>query len=82
MTLRITVEDLETGDSDTRDLRDGDYCLVVAQPCYLSNTTHYANGTAMLTIKGRSVGLASGDGVAKRQELAPEQVGISRERTS
>lgn len=51
MTLRVTVEDLETGDKGERIVADGDYILVTAEPCYLDGIQAYAK-THVLTIKG------------------------------
>ena len=54
MSLRITVVDEQTGDTETRTVADGDYALICAEPCYL----HYINsfprtGTVQLTVKQR-----------------------------
>lgn len=58
MSVTVTVKDNETGDQETLTVEDGDYLLTVVNPCYLDGVHHYANGTAVLTIKGRTVGLA------------------------
>lgn len=52
--LRITVEDLETGASSTRDIPAGDYILVTAAPCFLDGIQTYSNRTHVLTVKGRT----------------------------
>lgn len=52
MSIRVTAEDLETGDSQVQEIRD-DYCLVTAGTCFISNITAHANGTVVMTIKGR-----------------------------
>lgn len=51
MTLRITVRDLETGDTDSAEINEGDYLLICHNPCALTHaepdgTTH------VLTITG------------------------------
>ena len=51
--LRITVEDLETGDKETREMPAGEYFLLTTAPCYVAHTQTHANGTHVLTIKGR-----------------------------
>jgi hypothetical protein len=57
MTIRVIVTDVETGDTDTTEISEGDYLLVCHEPCYLHYTNAYPNGTHVLTIKGRKVGL-------------------------
>ncbi|MDQ2727543.1 MAG: hypothetical protein M3Y91_06705 [Actinomycetota bacterium] len=54
MSVRVTVEDLETGQSDSAVVKDGDYVLVVADPCHLDGVQTYKSGaTHVLTVKGR-----------------------------
>lgn len=63
MTLRITVLDIETGDSDSAEISEGDYLLICHDPCTLAHaepdgTTH------VLTITGyapreRAAGVSS-----------------------
>lgn len=57
MSLRVTVVDEQTGDTETQTVADGDYLLIVTEPCHLHYTAAYANGTHVLTIKGRKKGL-------------------------
>jgi hypothetical protein len=57
VTLRVTVTDLETGDRETTEVAEGDCLLVCHEPCYLHHTSAYANGTHVVTIKGRRAGL-------------------------
>lgn len=54
MTLRIQITDVETGDFDECEVADGDYLLVCHEPCFLDSTQAYANGTHVLTVKGRT----------------------------
>jgi len=55
MTLRVTVTDLETGDSDEAEVREGDYILICHEPCRLVRTQTYREGTAhVLTVNGRT----------------------------
>lgn len=54
MTLRVTVLDEQTGDTETQTVADGDYLLITVDPCYLHHTAAYANGTHVLTVKGRT----------------------------
>lgn len=54
MTLRVTVLDVETGETDTAEVKAGDYILVCAEPCHLHYTqVHRAGETHVLTVKGR-----------------------------
>lgn len=51
--IRVTVEDLITGETQSREIRD-DYVLVVAGSCYVEKTMAYpGTGTHVVTIKGR-----------------------------
>lgn len=54
MTLRITVTDIETGDSDEATVADGDYIVICADPCTLHHVESRGGGeTHVLTITGR-----------------------------
>lgn len=55
--IRVTAVDLETGETATKEIQPGNYVIVVATPCYVASELHYANGTTMLTLKGRDRGL-------------------------
>jgi len=50
--VKVTVTDPETGDSESTVIED-DYVLTCAGSCYLAHSQVYANGTHILTIKGR-----------------------------
>lgn len=50
--IRVTVEDLETGERESRDVAD-DFVLITAGRHYLDETARHANGTVVLTIKVR-----------------------------
>lgn len=51
MSLRVTVEDIETGQKGERIVPDGDYILITSEPCYLDGLQTYAK-THVLTVKG------------------------------
>lgn len=52
--LRITVEDLKTGESETTEIPAGEYLIICTEPCRVTNVQHYpTKGTAVLTVKGR-----------------------------
>ena len=51
MTLRVNVTDVETGDSDSATVVDGDYLLLCHDPCRLDSVQRHANGTIVLTIR-------------------------------
>lgn len=53
MSLRVTVVDIETGDSDEAVVADGDYLIICTEPCHVAHTQAHANGTHVLTVKGR-----------------------------
>ncbi len=53
-TLRVTVEDLETGEKATRDVPAGEYMMLVTAPAYVAHTNVFKNGTHVVTIKGRT----------------------------
>lgn len=64
--IRVTVEDLQSGESESTVI-DNDYVLITAGTCYRSHVNAHANGTHVLTIKGRapSPGLDPGEVVAR-----------------
>jgi hypothetical protein len=49
--LKITLEDLETGEVVTREINGDDYFLVVLGRCSPYHVTAHANGTHVITIK-------------------------------
>lgn len=52
--LKITVEDLETGDTETVNLPMGEYFIVTTEPCHVSYQQVFGGGkTVQLTIKDR-----------------------------
>lgn len=51
--IRVTVEDLATGETETEELRD-DYIIVCAGSCHVAHINSYPQkGTHVLTVKGR-----------------------------
>lgn len=51
--IRVTVEDLATGESETQEVHD-DYIIVCAGSCHVAHINTYpTKGTHVLTIKGR-----------------------------
>ncbi len=50
--FRITVEDLQTGDKGTKTVGLHDYFLLTTGDC-TSSVQAYANGTHVITVKGR-----------------------------
>lgn len=48
--IRVTVVDLATGDTETRDLTD-DYVLICAGTAEMTYVTEHANGTHQITVK-------------------------------
>jgi hypothetical protein len=50
--LRITVEDVLTGERETAEVQEGDYLLLCAAPCYVAHTQAFPkSGTHQLTVK-------------------------------
>lgn len=50
--IRVTVTDLETGESETKDIQN-DYVIVTAGACEVTNIQTYPmKGTHVLTVKG------------------------------
>jgi hypothetical protein len=53
--IRVTVEDLETGDKDVAEVEEGDYIIIAHHPCHVAHTNVFSNGrTHQVTIKGRT----------------------------
>jgi hypothetical protein len=53
MTLKVTVLDVETGDTSEATISEGDYLLTCVAPCYLAGMQAYPlKGTHILTVKG------------------------------
>ncbi len=51
--IRVTVEDLATGETESQEIRD-DYVIVCAGSCYVAHVNDYPmKGTQVLTVKGR-----------------------------
>jgi hypothetical protein len=54
--VKVTVEDLETGEKESTEIMD-DYILVCVGTCYVAHTQAYpTKGTHVITIKGRKQG--------------------------
>ena len=52
--VRITVEDLVEGGSESVEMPAGDYYILCTSPCHESNIQMYpGKGTHIITIKGR-----------------------------
>jgi hypothetical protein len=53
--LRVTVEDLVTGDKDEAILPAGEYLVITTEPCHTAHTQAFpGKGTHVVTIKGRT----------------------------
>lgn len=44
MSLTVTVVDNETGDTDSAQVADGDYIVIVADPCRIEGVTSHDGG--------------------------------------
>lgn len=52
--FRVTVVDLESGETGEKIVAPGDYILIPFAPCRLDTTAWNKNGTIQLTIKGHA----------------------------
>ncbi len=53
--LRVTCEDLLTGDTQTVELPAGEYLITCTEPCHVDSTQVYpTKGTHVVTIRGRT----------------------------
>lgn len=50
--IKVTVTDPETGDAEEVEICD-DYVITCAGSCYVHHVQAYANGTHVITVKGR-----------------------------
>lgn len=53
--IRVTVQDLDNGDHESVVI-ENDYVVTCAGSCYVAHVQKFANGTHILTIKGRRDG--------------------------
>lgn len=51
--IKVTVSDPDTGEVLGEQVIDHDYMVICAGSAHLANTQAHANGTHVLTIKGR-----------------------------
>jgi hypothetical protein len=52
--IRVTIENTDTGKTETETIASNDYWIITTGTCYVSNTQVYPKtGTHQLTIKGR-----------------------------
>lgn len=56
--IRVTVTDPKTGEVlAEKILQPGNYTIICVPPCRLDSQQHHANGTTVLTLKGRRADL-------------------------
>lgn len=60
--FRVTVEDLDRGESETMIVAPGDYMFIPFEPCYLAHAQKMGASTYQLTIKGHSPQQINQDG--------------------
>lgn len=58
MAIQVTVTDTDTDESETCTIEDN-YVLITAGTCYVAHTNLHANGTHVITVKGRREGQAA-----------------------
>lgn len=51
--IRVTALDLKTQETNSVDVPLDEYFLMCTGDCHVTSVQHYANGTAVVTIKGR-----------------------------
>lgn len=54
MSLHVTVRDEQEGTVEEVRIPDGEYFLLTVGDCHVANAQHHANGTHVLTVKGRN----------------------------
>jgi hypothetical protein len=59
VSLTVTILDHATGDTETAEVPDGDYLIVVTEPA-TESVQVYPNGTHVITVKGRQPATHSG----------------------
>lgn len=69
MSLEVWVRDSRTGLVDETFVADGEHLVLVAEPAYIDQEREFANGTAVITVKGRTAP-AIAPVVPVREELA------------
>ena len=52
--IRVTAEDLETGETGVREIQPGEYIVIPVEPMYLDGYVQHGNGTVQLTLKRRT----------------------------
>jgi translation elongation factor P/translation initiation factor 5A len=53
--LRVTCEDLATGEKESVELPAGEYLVLTTEPCHVAHTQAFpGKGTHVITIKGRT----------------------------
>jgi hypothetical protein len=56
VTLRVTVVDVDTGDTSTQDVAEGDYLLITHEPCHETGVQIYSAGrTHVITVTDRII---------------------------
>ena len=60
--VKVTISDPDTGEVFDETVIDNDYSIVCAGTCHVASAQAYANGTHVLTVKGRENGHAETPG--------------------
>lgn len=68
--FRVTVEDLETGTSETRLVPLHEFFYLTTGDCHVSSVARYGNGTMQFTVKGCTA-KAPPDAVGEQREGSP-----------
>ena len=69
MSVKVTVVDEQTGDREEAIVPDGDYLIICTAPAWVHHVQAHANGTHVLTVKGRKGGLNVVDQAPKAVRL-------------
>jgi hypothetical protein len=66
--IQVTVLDLDTNETETKQIDSGDFLLITTEPCYLAGTQRFPQkGTTILTVKDHHP-------TSKNTALAPQSV--------
>ena len=51
--VRVSAEDLESGEGGVQELTAGQYIVIPVEPLYLDGVVQHGNGTVVITLKRR-----------------------------
>ncbi|WP_432050290.1 hypothetical protein [Verrucosispora sp. NA02020] len=51
--IRVTAEDIDSGEGSVAELESGGFVVICAEPMYVAHEQRHQNGTVVLTLKRR-----------------------------